>query len=208
MTRYFVNDREVAAPAGMASLDEILKHIENQHLAPDTVIRQIHIDGLPVTPETLGNGGQILQQIQNREKVEFFTGTLAEIAQDSIAEAQDYLGRVETLTPALSLSFQDNPGTEAFENLRQLYEGFYFINLLLERLAGSFQINLGEAFVEGLSVQDHLQKFISILKQLIEGQERRDCVLIADLLEYEILPGIPVWKEIFSVVAQKVNRAQ
>jgi hypothetical protein len=45
----------------------------------------------------------------------------------------------------------------------------------------------------------------SSLKRLIESQEKEDFVGIADLLEREIIPLIPIWKGMLGAVAQRAG---
>jgi hypothetical protein len=208
MTRYFINEREIAPPLNISSFDQILKHVEDCYLPPNSIIRQIHIDGYPMISDAFSDPGEILRQMENREKVEIFTGTVSEIAHDSIVDALAYLDRIESIIPSLASSFQIYPGPESFENLRQLLDGFYWISLLLDKLTNNFRIRLESCFVQGISVQDHLEKFIAILKQMIDSQQRGDFVLISDLLEYEVIPIVPVWKDIFSLFLQKATVTQ
>jgi hypothetical protein len=209
MTRFFVNEREIDPPSDLTSLDQILKHVEDSYLPPDSVVRQIHIDGLPVMPADSPDApGEAFGAMEGRNVVEIFTGTLPEIARESIGEALEYLDRIKAITPSLAASFELSPGPDSFEQLRQLNEGFYWLNLLLDKLEKSFHISMEEVLVGDLPVRDHLQKFIAVLKQLIESQEREDFVLISDLLEYEIMPLVPIWKEIFNLIEQKVAVAQ
>jgi hypothetical protein len=208
MTRFYINETEIAPPAGISSLDQILKHVEGIHLPPNSVVRQVHIDGLPLTPENFNAElAGVLTQVEEREKVEIITGTIEEIARDSIDEAIDYLDRIEKLTPSLAAGFQVSPGPESFETLRQLYEGLYWLNLLLDKLKTNFHLSLDDVPIHGTPVREHHQKFISILKQLIDSQERGDFILISDLLEYEILPLVPVWKDLFRIIASEVHTA-
>jgi hypothetical protein len=208
MTRYYINEREIAPPLDMSSFDEILKHAEDCHLPPNSVIRQITIDGNPIISDSFSEPGEIFKQLENREKIEIFTGTVTEIAHESIIEALAYLDRIESITPSVASSFQIYPGPEAFENLRQLLDGFYWMSILLDKLVSNFNIVLDACSVQGISVRDHFDKFISVLKQLIDSQQRGDFVLISDLLEYEVLPIVPVWKDIFNLFSQKVAVAQ
>jgi hypothetical protein len=208
MTRYFINEREVAPPADLSSLDQILRHAKDHHLPTNSVIRQINIDGQPLVLDSFPNPGEILKQIVNRDRVEIFTGTVSEIAQESIVEALAYLDRIEAIIPSLASSFQIYPGPESFENLRQFLDGFYWINVLLDKLALNFHVALGDCFVQGISVRDHIEKFIAILRQLVDSQERDDFILIADLLEYEVNPIIPIWKGIFGLFLEKTNPEQ
>ncbi len=209
MTRYFINDREIEAPLDVSSLGRILKQVESSHLPPNTVVRTVHIDGSPVLPQNnTGNPLLAPEEIEKSEKIEIFTGTLDEIASDSVAEALAYLSRIEDATPSLAESFRFSPNPEAFEGLRQLCEGFYWLNILMEKLGASFHVNLQALMVRGVPVPEHHRKFISILRQLIEAQKSGDFVLIADMLEYEILPLVPVWREMLETISQSMKRAQ
>ncbi|MBN1571507.1 MAG: hypothetical protein JXA73_26965 [Acidobacteria bacterium] len=209
MTRFYVNDKEITPPMDTSSLGQILKEVENAHLPPNVVVRKIQIDGLPLLPQIVSeNPAALCEQMERSEKVEIFTGTLAEIAGDSIREALAYLRRIEDATPSLAESFRFSPNPDAFENLRQLCEGFYWLNLLIDKLGTNFQLRLEEMIVGGIPAMHHHQKFISVLKQLVESQESGDFILIADLLEYEILPLVPVWKEMFGSIAEKMVGTQ
>jgi hypothetical protein len=208
MTKFYVNEREISPPLDISSLDKVLKHIEDVHLPPDSVVRQVQVDGIPLVPDDLPEAGpEILQQLETREKIEVYTGTMPEIARESIAEAIAYLDRIETATPELASSFQVSPGPGSFESLRQLYEGFYWLNLLMDKLETGFHVTFDDVLVENIPARDHHQKFISILKQLIDSHERGDFAMIADLLEYEILPLVPVWKEMFRIIEKKAGVA-
>jgi hypothetical protein len=209
MTRFYVNDREISAPSDATSLNQVLKHVESSYLPPNSVVRQIQIDGFPVMPDADSvNQPGMLGQIETREKIEFYTGTLVEIAHDSISGALEYLDRIEAATPSLAESFRTYPGAEAFESLRQLFEGFYWLNILLGKLETSFQVKLQEMNIRDASATDYYQKFITILKQLVAAQENGDFIMISDLLEYEILPLVPIWREMLGLIAEKVSTTQ
>jgi hypothetical protein len=201
MTRLFVDAREIPfPPGGMCSLDQVLKHVELTEMPPNFVIRQVQVDGAPYLHDNGFHDGQT--ELDTRETIEVFTASLEEIARDSIAEAVSYLERVESVIPSLSSSFQVFPGPEAFENLRQLCDGFYWLNLLLDRLGKTFHLNSEDQVVQGLSICDQNQRLLTILRQLVEAQERQDFTLISDLLEYEIQPFIPVWKDMFGAMGK------
>jgi hypothetical protein len=202
MTRLFVNEREIPPPPELTSLDQVVRHVEQAHLPPDSIIRQISIDGLPlVSDELQQEPGTLLEGIEKRDRIDIVTGTVRDVATDSVREAVAYLDRITALTPDLAASFLATPGPEAFESLRQLYEGFYWLNLLLDRLESTFEITLDSLTVEGVAAREHHRKFVDVMKQLVEAQERQDFILIADLLEYEIVPQVPVWRQIFEGMA-------
>jgi len=202
MTRVYVDEREVPLPPStFQSLDRIVKHVEDHLLPPNIVIRQIQIDGSPIfSGKDLDSDPAFKAGFLGRDKIEIFTGTLTEIARESIREAQSYLDRVEVLIPSLVTSFQLSPGPEAFEQLKQLFDGFYWLHLLLDRVGAAFHVTADIHLSGGATATDCHLRFASVLKQLVEAQERRDFVLIADLLEYEILPLVPEWRALFATL--------
>ncbi|MDR1727872.1 MAG: hypothetical protein LBT74_08115 [Acidobacteriota bacterium] len=208
MTRYYLNDKEIETPPVFTSFDQMLQAVEGRYLAPDSVIREIHLDGETLTPDTGADGGWASIRMEDWEKVEFFTGTLSGIALESIAGAQGYLDKLAEAVPALAVKFQDAPAPEDFASLSSLCEGFLFLNMLLGKLATGYGIDFDRVTVRGASVKENLMKFVGVTKQLIDAQEHRDYILIADTLEYEILPFIPMWKEIFTAIRGLVGPAQ
>jgi len=208
MTRYYVNNREVGIMPVFSSFDQMLKYVENQYLEPTAVIREIHVDGRPLAPESFYDDDWSFGLTRELEKIEIYTGTLTDIAVESIEGALDYLIKIEQAAPALAVKFQDFPDFEDFTNLGSLCEGFFFLSVLLDKLATGYQLKLDEITVRGASVREHLQKFVGIVKQLNEAQEKQEYLLIADIIEYEILPVVPVWNEILKTVSRKISRVQ
>jgi hypothetical protein len=206
MTRFYVNEREIVPPSGTTTFEDILKHVDETELPPDSVIRQVNIDGDPILQEDLSKDtSEIFSKMERGEKVEIFTGTVDEILSDSISEAFTYLERAEEGILVLARNFQSDPGPESFQGLSQLCEGFYWLNLLLSKLSDNFAIVLDDVIVQGVPAGEHHRKFLTVLKELLDSQEKRDLVLISDLLEYEIAPMVSLWKEMFQVIAEKVT---
>jgi hypothetical protein len=205
MTRYYVNDKEVDVSSDFSSFDQMLKYIEDRILESAAIIREVHVDGHQLAPESIREDDGSFDRTGGWEKIEIFTGTLSEIAAESISGAQDYLLKVANAAPALAVKFQDFPESEDFNNLGSLCEGFYFLSILLDKLASGYQLKISEIIVNDIPISDHLQKFANIVKQLNDAQEKQEYLLIADTIEYEILPNVPVWKEIFKTVSGKIG---
>jgi len=203
MTRLYVDKQEVTPiPPDLTTLEQVVKLVETNHLPPQTVIRQVQVDGLPLMAED--QAGCLSGRIQNREKIEIVTGTLTEVAVDSIREAVIYLEQVASATPSLAASFRASPDPVAFENLKQFYDGFYWLSLLLDRLNSSFDISLESMPLGDATAADHHSNLISSLKAIIAAQEKRDYALLADLLEYEVLPLVPVCRDLFAAVCERI----
>src|SRR5262245_54488854 len=114
MTRLYIDQQEIPLPvAGLTSLEEVLKLVESTHLPPNTLIREIQVDGQPLSSEQFQSSpSALLEHIDERDRIEIFTATVWDIADDSIREAIDYLTRIEAVTPTLASSFRAYPGPE------------------------------------------------------------------------------------------------
>ena len=207
MTRVFIDDREIEPPNDVSSMGRIIKYVDEAHLAENAAVRQIRVNGQPLRLNDLPGAGEhaTTGAGETPDKVEIYTGDIAEIARGSISEALRYLDRIESLTPSLAKSCRVNPSLDAIENLRRLYEGFYWLDLLIDRLKTDFPVHLGEALIRSSSKPEYRQKLIATLKRLRQSQETGDLIQVSALLEGEILPLVPLWREMFTAVAQKVG---
>jgi hypothetical protein len=209
MTHLFLDDQEIEMPSPAAgSFRQLLEYVDNACLPPHTAIKHINVDGRPLlADDLLGDQSGLYDQIDRAEKIEIFTATAQEIALEAIQEAVAYLRRVEGAVPPLAWDLRSNPGPGALESLRHLFEGFYWLNLLLNRLNNSFKDHLEGLNVAGLTPHEHYLHQASVLKLLVESQEHRDMAGTANLLEYEISPAIPVWKELFTAAGASLRSA-
>jgi hypothetical protein len=209
MTRVFVDHREIKSPGDASSISQILRCVDGAYLDKDSVISQIQVNGRPLALDVCGSAQPGTPGLfEKPNAIEVLTGNIAEIARGSIVEALAYLDRIESVTPSLAMSFRDGPMPDSFEYLRQLNEGFYWLNLLLDRLETDFKIRIEDICIRAGSELEYRRKFTSILRQLVESREKGDLIRIAGLLEREILPLVPFWREVFRAVAQKAGVAE
>jgi hypothetical protein len=203
MARLYIDKREVAQlRPDWTSLQQVVSFVESEHLTADSVIRDIQIDGAPLMTES--EGFQPPRSMERNQTIEIFTSSLKEVAMNSIREVVVFLERLENALPALASNFRSQFGKHDFDNLRELYEGFYWMNLLLDHLERSFDIDMGCVWADGLRVCDQHQIFASFFKEVSGAHEKRDFDMVAELLECRLMPSLPVWKRIFTTIQEKV----
>src|SRR5512145_2502164 len=84
MTRFFINNKEIAPPLDRSSLSEVLKQVELEHLPPNSVVRKIQLDGRSVEPNAFSDKThESAYRIDGQNTVEIFTGSLNDIARES-----------------------------------------------------------------------------------------------------------------------------
>ncbi len=206
MTRLFVDAYEVPfSQPGFTTIEEVVRHVENNHLAPGCVIRQINVDGAPLAlenlfPESMEKG----EWIRSRDRIQIITGTIWEAAAQSVREAAIYLVRIEPAIPRLAAAFHGSPGAEERACLRDLFEGLFWTNMLLDRLQSNFPASSAGTSVRDREFHEQHRRLSSVVGRLIDLQEKGQHVEIASLLETEVHPSIPGWIRLFDDIAGKI----
>ncbi len=204
MTRLFVDAREVPCPpSGLSTLADVLRHVEQNHLPRDCVVRQVSVDGAPLGVDELEQG-----VLQMRECVEVFTGRLGEVAAEAVDEAVSYLERIGAAVPQLAANLEEMPGSAERDSLKQLYEGLFWLALLADRLCAAFHIDLGGLFIAGEAAAAHHRRFASVLRHLVAAQEHGDYGAIAATLKSDILREVPIWRGMFLEIGSRVRLPQ
>lgn len=124
-------------------------------------------------------------------------------AKDVLLAGQDYmvdLCKVVLKTADAFRSGQDNAGKEAFMEMLQGLEFFVTITNTLERVLG---LDFEATFLAGKSLSVSVQELNSVLLEITKSQEMKDGVLLTDLLEYELVPQIELWRDIFIMLSQR-----
>ncbi len=210
MTRLFVDACEIPfSQPGFTTIEEIVRHVEDNHLAPGCVIRQINVDGAPLAlenpvPESMREG----EWIRSHECIRIITGTIWEAAAQSVREASLYLVRIERAIPRLAAAFHGSAGAKECACLRDLSEGLFYINMLLDRLESNFPASSAGTPIRHRTSHEQHRRLSSVVGRLIDLQERGQYAEIASLLESEIHPSIPGWIGLFDDIADKIMRPQ
>ncbi len=209
VTRFFLNEAEIPAPPpGISSLESMLRHVEQNYLSADSVVRQVQIDGLPILTGDMPVPSPVKYEgSEDWRRVEFRTGSLREAAIEAVREATSFVDRVETVIPSLVMSFQSGPGPESLVSLREMLAGFRWLDLLLNRLCDGLRFPASEPSQPGDPYPGCREKSVHILRQLISAQEGREFERLADLLEYEVLPLLPGWRASLDYILRRIERA-
>lgn len=124
------------------------------------------------------------------------TGMLGDVLRDGCSYLDD-LGRFLSTVSGL---FRVGNSVEANRTLAELISG---LGLLLQTIDTVGAV-MGPQFDASLPANQSLDSLASnlngVLTEILHAQERKDQVLLADLLEYELAPCLEGWKGIFSAL--------
>ena len=174
------------------TLGDLVLHIEKEGVAQGNVVRSIQIDGEESSPDASATRKTPLSEI---ETLEIEISTLSDIVNKNIENADAYLIR---LIPGIEKSvelFRMGNEQEANKFFINIIDGIDWLSQVLDMILAAKAISPDTVF-DGKSIQDRQASLVDFTQQMVDANKNQDWVLLADLLEYEILPYYQEWSNL------------
>ena len=190
--KVLVNGKEETISFMGETLGDLLSHIEKVGVAQGNVVRSIKIDGQESSPDS---SEAQRTQISEIATLEVEISTLADMINKNIDNADAYLIR---LIPGIEKSvelFRIGNEQEANKFFVKIVDGIDWFSQVLDIILTAKEISPDTVF-EGKSIQDRRTSLVDLTQQMVDANKNQDWVLLADLLEYEILPYYQEWSNL------------
>ena len=190
--KLLVNGKEETVSHMGETLGDLLLHIEKEGVPQGNVVRAIKIDGQESSPDLPEAQKTPLSEIATLE-VEI--STLSDIINKNIENADAYLIR---LIPGIEKSvelFRMGNEQEANKFFINIIDGIDWLSQVLDMILTAKAISPDTVF-DGKSIQDRRASLVGLTQQMVDANKNQDWVLLADLLEYEILPYYQEWSNL------------
>jgi nucleoid DNA-binding protein len=132
---------------------------------------------------------------------------------DTRALVNESLSDMQTSLPDLPLACQElarvfqsetpDAGYEPFQQLASLWSTIKERELMV---ANALEISLEELQIDGLSVKQFHDELNAFLREATEALKKRDSILLADLLEYELAPRAEKESAIVAILQEKAEQ--
>jgi hypothetical protein len=165
-------------------LDVILKSRRESY------VRRIWLEGQEVSSSAMDT---LMTSITSIELLELELAHLGDLLANNLANAKEYL---EKLIPGFQKAadlFRMGNEQEAHKFYLQILDGIDWFSQVVLNIVKS----RGNQ-VEGQSLGDRQEKLTGLMAQMLEANQNQDWVLMADLLEYEMIPYYEDWQETLS----------
>ena len=190
--KVLVNGKEETISFMGETLGDLLSHIEKIGVTQGNVVRSIKIDGQESSPDS---SEAQRTQISEISTLEVEISTLADMINKNIENADAYLIR---LIPGIEKSvelFRIGNEQEANKFFVKIVDGIDWFSQVLDIILTAKEIS-PETVFEGKSIQDRRTSLVGLTQQMVDANKNHDWVLLADLLEYEILPYYQEWSNL------------
>ena len=190
--KLLINGKEETASCTGETLGDFLVHIEKGGVVQGNVVRSIKLNGQESSPDSSVTRKTPLLEIKT---LEIEVSTLSDVIDKNIENADAYLIR---LIPGIEKSvelFRTGNEQEANQFFINIIDGIDWLSQVLDMILAAKAISPDTVF-DGKSIQDRQASLVDFTQQMVDANKNKDWILLADVLEYEILPYYQEWLDL------------
>ena len=190
--KLLINGKEETASCTGETLGDFLVHIEKGGVVQGNVVRSVKLNGQESSPDSSVTRKTPLLEIKT---LEIEVSTLSDVVDKNIENADAYLIR---LIPGIERSvelFRMGNEQEANQFFINIIDGIDWLSQVLDMILAAKAISPDTVF-DGKSIRDRRASLVDFTQQMVDANKNKDWILLADLLEYEILPYYQEWLDL------------
>jgi hypothetical protein len=197
-----INGINLPVHPGLHTWQDLLQELESKHLGQGKMISSVRFDGSEVIQfreaECLNQPLQYLGEIQVQ------ASPMEDMVKSAVVEAEGYLVTLQTSLVEVAEAFRLQLINEANTKLSQVFEGVKMLAALLQGV----ELSLSGQFHQGpSSVAQVLAEMGPTLESLIESQGQQDWILVADILEFELVANVSGFELSLAAFKQRLRMA-
>lgn len=169
--------------AGCETLGEVIKSIEAEFISHGEVVCEIRVNGLVLKEEDEKKFAESKLAEINELMVQ--TNAPKNLIAQALDSALDYLPKAQTACLECAELYRAGKSADAQQFFQDVVEGCFWILDTVVHMRGAHE-NLSSKNSVSTDWLILEKKFVADLKELLTASEKRDFILTADLLEYEM----------------------
>ncbi len=185
-----------------ANLMEILGSVVAE-IGGQSTMKEVRVNGTPYSESQMGPAGELLRD--RIQSLEVETMPNRQVAAHFLANAGHFIQTISQALGKVAEMFRVNDEREASE---QYLRSLDSLQLFLQVLAMSREV-LGLDFDtivhQGQSLEKRMETLSALVQEMLSAQQREDWVLLADLMQYDLIAELAVWQEVMPALAQRAS---
>ena len=199
MCQLEINGIQESFKPDFVTWQDLLTDLESARLEPEEVIASVKFDGEEVLQfreeSVLAKGLQSMRQI----RIEVIP--IHQMALNATSDATRYLQTLELALADVAEALRNELIAQANVKLQEVFDGVKLFVTLVRGIELSIE---GMPAGENSEVETAFQAMKPTLENMIEAQTQQDWVLLADLLEYELLANLSSFEQIMAGFQEKL----
>ncbi|MCP4642821.1 MAG: hypothetical protein GY851_20405 [bacterium] len=172
--------------------------------ARDRAILAIRVDGDDVRVDELVDSLQS-KPLEEVGVLSVESGEIATLVREALADFEKVLPELPTVCRDLAAVFQSETPEDGFDPFNRLAEIWAHVKSREGMVMRVLGLEGDDFMVKDVTVAAHHDELNTHLREAIAALETNDCVLLGDLLEYELAPRAELETEVVSALQEKAR---
>ena len=185
------------------NLEEILINLSDTSIPPNHLVGSVTVNGNEFSEVFPGQAKEIAAVNINDLDIE--TVSLEKFAEAAIKDSAFFVKNIITSVNKTAELFRIYDETEANEKMSQIIDPLRSLVVFINSTRIDLKWDFENDQIDGHPIVEDWEKLHSVIDELKLTQEEGDWILYADLLEYELVPVLNVWVNIFEEKSKNFN---
>ena len=198
-----LDHKPFAAPLTGATLQDILVDLMNNHLGGERTLREVKVNGHPYEEAAMGLPTNILRAHIGVLEVE--TQDARDVAMHFLSQAGVYLRTIILSSEKVAEMFRTSDEREANEHYLRTLDSLQLFMQVLNTARATLNLDFKRNLPDNTWPDMHLEKLSGLVQEMLIAQEQEDWILLADLMQYDLVEALRNWQEIMPLISEGVK---
>ena len=203
----FIDGEGTVLPAEeIGTFRDLFRLVDKIVEARGRCVTEMTFDGRPVATGEIDD--TTLRSVDAVQRVEFTTEQTSSLVEDLVGELASQIDELGQLVRQIAAKFQEDDGIPPIDTLPKMVDAWQSVLDRLMTAADLMRLDFDTLELsDGETAGGHHAKLSETLGKLTAAVAEQDHVLVADLLEYEIAPGIERETSVLAALRRAVSQA-
>ncbi|MDR0549390.1 MAG: hypothetical protein LBI10_08315 [Deltaproteobacteria bacterium] len=183
------------------NLEEILVNLMGHPIVNGRIIAGVYLNGEPYVEEVPHAALEVERQAISSLSLK--TMTMEDLGLNFLEAGPGYLNTIIEALPLIVETFRIGDEQEANEHFLNFLEALHLLMSMLEQTRHILGLWQGQNTDSASALNQYLESMVEILNTLINLQEQKDWIFLADVLEYEMTDSLNELKDLLPRLLKK-----
>ncbi len=193
-----LDSKELSLPGHPDNLEEVISEVAAHHLNNERTIWSVKINGSHYS-EIRPNDAQDMG-VDNIRTLEIGTKSGKEIILDFLRDDQAVINTLVDSASKISEFFRMTHMHEAHQHYMLFLESYQYFFQMIQQSIDIILPDFQKIFIKEKSINQKVEALENLFNQMISSQANEDWIMLANLLEYELVPLLREWEELLPVI--------
>jgi hypothetical protein len=168
------------------SFPEVMSAVSRLNVVPGSGITRVKLNGEDITGRDWSHLSAM--DIATIEQLEVSTGDIAVLAGDLLDSLEDFTGRLIGELGRTVECFRVGDEAKAIQQYARILDGIHILQHTTEMTERNLGIDSATLVYNGRPTNEYATRLRPVIDDMLSAQQKGDLVLLADLIEYELIP--------------------